>query len=124
MSSLSNFEKKLVQGANPDLLEFLCDAFKASVADSESVISLVNAESYDGAKIVANTARTKMAAFLDKLKSLQHEVSLKTQEESGEGTNNNDVKVVTPESPTTPIVEQTQVSAPTPPENPAPPENV
>lgn len=69
--SLTNFEKKLLQGANPDLVEYIQSKFQSAVASCEALMDLVNQEHYDAAKQMTDRVTLGMATFhniLDEMK--------------------------------------------------------
>lgn len=71
MSNLTNFEKELLKGANPDLLEYLEQAFLSSTKSSENVFHLISQEHYDAAGQLVSGASHGMANFLDKLERMK-----------------------------------------------------
>jgi len=91
--SLSNLEKKLLENANPDLLEYLQSKFQNAVTPCEANLDLLNQEHYDAAKQLAPRVTNSLVSFMKVLSDMQ------TFAETGE----------LPESSNTTTVEPTTV---------------
>lgn len=69
---MNHLEKKLLEGCNPDLLEYIKGLFTSASGNTEIMSDLINQEHFDAAKQMSPRVLHSLASFLEKLDGMEH----------------------------------------------------